>query len=564
MNRYEELYKSEPSALEVEKIKAELEKENASSSWEDYYWGAKCISKYDTANINPKLLAFMVNEALRYGLTYRTNKNCYLDAIKILANMYGLLGQHQLLLNCLNSVLELDTEAPDWVYHDLVAAQNRTKMIKRNLRKPKMFLSDLAHNDGDKAATKKKQVNIFKEFLAAGIVYLSENPDAEVDVDSLKETVGLYGLETSKEWKTFLDACNGKVSQQIKDNVEIIEEEKEDNEPTAGVSSGRRPLIISLFPEDDAEDDKITDMEKKYQELVERLSATQKELDSKKKELEQAGSTLDKLTEANSSLEASVKKHQSDMTDYERELASKTQEIADLEKRLISAKNGSSEKEELEKQLQSSRAQQKEMSAQIDAVKVALQESESRLKSAGEQIQRSAAENKALRDELEKAKSEKKEFSTNKAATIRGRCKTLEYITTEKLAKWLKKQLSYFNGYWEKCVIDKLSPDQASKAMEGHYSTLEEFDLAALLRIFDKNWSRLSQNNFLSTSDRECVGQMFSVRNNLAHSNVAPISKDELLEDLAIMSSFLEIINASAESKEVAQYAVEISKMELA
>lgn len=564
MNRFEELYKSEPSAAEVEKIKAELEKKNASSSWEDYYWGAKCISKYDTDDINPSLLSYMINEALRYGLTYRTNKNCYLDAIKILANMYGLLGQHQLLLNCLNSVLELDEDAPDWVYHDLVAAQNRTKMIKRNLRRPKMFLADLAHNDGGKAATKKKQVNIFKEFLAAGIVYLAENPEAEVEVDILKEAASLYGLSTSREWETFMDACNGKVSQQIKDKAEIIEEEKEDAGTGSGNSTGRRPLVISLFPEDDEADDKIVDMEKKYQELVERLSATQKELDSKKQELEKAGSALDKLTEANSSLEASVKKHQSDMTDYERELEAKAQEIADLEKRLISAKSGSAEKEELEKQLQSTRAQQKEMSAQIDAVKVALQESESRLKSAGEQIQKSAAENKALREELERAKNEKKEFSTNKAAVIRGKCKTLEYITTEKLAKWLKKQLSYFNGYWEKCVLDKLSADQASKAVEGHYTTLEEFDLAALLRIFDKNWSRLSQNNFLSTSDRECVGQMFSVRNNLAHSNVAPISKDELLEDLAIMSSFLEIINASAESREVAQYAVEIARMELA
>ena len=46
-----------------------------------------------------------------------------------------------------------------------------------------------------------------------------------------------------------------------------------------------RPLVISLFPEDDVADSKYTDMEKRYKELVEYLSSTQAEMDNKNKEL---------------------------------------------------------------------------------------------------------------------------------------------------------------------------------------------------------------------------------------------------------------------------------------
>jgi len=571
MSSYEKLYKAGPKEKDIEKIKKTFKSDSEITSWEDYYWASKCIVDYDMEDFDPKFMSTMLNNSLKYGLAYRTNKEYYLDAIKMLASIYALMGKYELVLNCLNAVIELDSDAPDWVFHDLVSAQNRTRSIKKNLKRPGMFLSDLAHNDGNKPLTKRKQENIFKEFLAAGIVYITENPDAIVDIESITDAAMEYGLTESREWKTFVDVCNGNVSEDIKTRADEIEQAseasessiEETKEPEAETKVKSRPLVISLFPEDDIADSKYTDMEKRYKELVERLSSVQAELDNKNKELEAAGLTLEQLTEVNSSLKASVKKNQTDMADYERELNEKKADIESLTKRLETVKKGSDESKELEKQLENAQEQKAEMVKQIDAVKQALSDSEQKLKAAAEQIQRTATENKSLKEELQKAQSEDEVFSSNQAAIIIGKWKSFEVISTQKLAKWLNRNLSCFNGWWDKCVIGVLKPDQVLKAQDGHYATLEEFDLAALLRIFIKNWQRLCQYNFLTESDRQTVIDMFNVRNNLAHSNVAPLNKEAVVGDLVTMSVFMGVINANTESKEIVKYAKDVASMEL-
>ena len=571
MSSYEKLYKAGPSEKDIDRIKKTFEGDSGITSWEDYYWASKCIVDYDMEDFEPKFMSTMLNNSLKYGLAYRTNKAYYLDAIKMLASIYALMGKYELVLNCLNAVIELDGDAPDWVFHDLVSAQNRTRSIKKNLKRPGMFLSDLAHNDGNKPETKKKQENIFKEFLAAGIVYITENPDAIVDIESITDAAMEYGLTESREWKTFVDVCNGNVSEDIKTRADEIEQAseasessiEETKEPEVETKVKSRPLVISLFPEDEIADSKYTDMEKRYKELVERLSSVQAELDNKNKELEAAGLTLEQLTEVNSSLQASVKKNQTDMADYERELNEKKADIESLTKRLETVKKGSDESKELEKQLENAQEQKTEMVKQIDAVKQALSDSEQKLKAASEQIQRTATENKNLKEELQKAQSGDEVFSSNQAAIIIGKWKSFEVITTQKLAKWLNRNLSCFNGWWDKCVIGVLKPDQVLKAQDGHYATLEEFDLAALLRIFIKNWQRLCQYNFLTESDRQTVIDMFNVRNNLAHSNVAPLNKEAVVGDLVTMSVFMGVINANTESKEIVKYAKDVASMEL-
>ncbi len=571
MSSYEKLYKVGPKEKDIEKIKKTFKSDSEITSWEDYYWASKCIVDYDLEDFEPKFMSTMLNNSLKYGLAYRTNKEYYLDAIKMLASIYALMGKYELVLNCLNAVIELDSDAPDWVFHDLVSAQNRTRSIKKNLKRPGMFLSDLAHNDGNKPLTKRKQENIFKEFLAAGIVYITENPDAIVDIESITDAAMEYGLTESREWKTFVDVCNGNVSEDIKTRADEIEQAseasessiEETKEPEVETKVKSRPLVISLFPEDDIADSKYMDMEKRYKELVERLSSVQAELDNKNKELEAAGLTLEQLNEVNSSLQASVKKSQTDMADYERELNEKKADIESLTKRLETVKKGSNESKELEKQLENAQEQKAEMVKQIDAVKQALSDSEQKLKAAAEQIQRTATENKNLKEELQKAQSGDEVFSSNQAAIIIGKWKSFEVITTQKLAKWLNRNLSCFNGWWDKCVIGVLKPDQVLKAQDGHYATLEEFDLAALLRIFIKNWQRLCQYNFLTESDRQTVIDMFNVRNNLAHSNVAPLNKEAVVGDLVTMSVFMGVINANTESKEIVKYAKDVASMEL-
>ena len=55
--------------------------------------------------------------------------------------------------------------------------------------------------------------------------------------------------------------------------------------------------------------------------------------------------------------------------------------------------------------------------------------------------------------------------------------------TTVHMSWWLNKMLRQVTkDWWQECVIDKLSYNQRMIATEKNITTLEEFDLAALLR----------------------------------------------------------------------------------
>lgn len=571
MTDYRLLFENGLSEQELKELKKKLSDRAMGSSWTDYYWGAKCICKYDTDDFDPLLLSRAINDALKYGLSFRVNKELYLDAIKILASVYFQMAQYELVLNCLGSVLELDPMAPDWVFHDFITAQNRTGQIKRNLRRPGMFLEDLARNDDFSETTRKKQINILKEFFAGAALYVSKNPTAEVALDELREAAHLYGLTDSQEWKALEDACGGKsvkVAITAPESSERPSAYEEGSKKTISrkttIPKEARPLVISLFPDEDAptEDD---GMQKKYEELLKKLDATQKELDKKTQELSSAGATLAELSSANENLRTIVAKYQADMSDYEAAIQAKEEEIHDIQERLRHVQKGTEEQKLLQAQIVEAQKQQKEMTSQFEALREALADSEGKLKATSEQLALRAKENKALRDELEKYRQEStKPITGDIAAEIKARYTKYIYITTDRLAKWLSKKLKVFRDWWESCVIGVLSNDQVLYATEHHYSSLEEFDLAALLRILKKNWYKLGTYGFMPHSSRECLDQMFDVRNRWAHFNTAPPSKEEIVGDLAIIEEFLSFLNCDTDTqKEVSKFAVEVGKMSL-
>ena len=825
MGKYEKLYESGADEADIAKIKKDFADKAVITAWEDYYWAAKCIVKYDTSDVDPKFISGMLNNSLKYGLTYRSNKVFYLDAIKTLASVYALMGKYELVLNCLNSVIELDSDAPDWVFHELVSAQNKTRSIKKNLKRPAMFLADLARNDGNKPETRKKQENIFKEFLESGIVYIVGNPGAIVDMASITDAATGYGLTDTREWKAFVETCSGKVPEQIKNRAAQIMQEEElykrqdeqkDTERIEEKIVKSRPLVISLFKEEATDDSKNANEVKQDKELIGKLSFKQAELDSKNKELETTGAVLEKLTEINKSLQASVEKSQvnkmdyekklaekdkniellnkklksvdkgsterekiekqliseqtekqklakqvdevnknlaesqrklkdaeaqkqktvienenskdellktqntynADIANYEKQLDEKDKRIKDLSKKLESTETGSAERERIEKQLVSEQAEKQKLLKQVDEVNKNLAEAQRKLKVAEVNKQKAAIENKNLKDKLQKAQdtynadranyerrldekdkriedlskklestemgsaereriekqlvseqaekqkllkqvdevnknlaeaqrklkvaevnkqkaaienenlkdklqkaqgthnvdkanyerqlteknkciedlseklksaregsrekkelekqikqlkeelikaqSENKKFTANTAMSIRGQCKAFEYDISVKTASWLTNQLLIVYGGWGEYITPALTMDQKTRAEEGHYRELKDFDLAALLRIFLRNWRTLCRRGGFKESDRETVKQMVGVRNNLAHSNAAPIDKSAVVKDLEVMSNFLKLLGFRVNAAQIATYAKDVAAMELA
>lgn len=109
------------------------------------------------------------------------------------------------------------------------------------------------------------------------------------------------------------------------------------------------------------------------------------------------------------------------------------------------------------------------------------------------------------------------------------------------LSEWLGTLLPRASeDWWEECVINNLSYNQREVARAKGYTKLEDFDLAALLRIADKSWYTMRQVAFLPSRERECIRDMMRVRNNWAHCGANLPGKDSMLQDLNTLHIFFE------------------------
>ncbi len=135
------------------------------------------------------------------------------------------------------------------------------------------------------------------------------------------------------------------------------------------------------------------------------------------------------------------------------------------------------------------------------------------------------------------------------------------YSAAKELCAWLNTMLPRVTDeWWQECVLSNLSYAQRSYAVDNQYNSLEQFDLAALLRITDKSWYDMRSFAYLPTSDRECVRAMMKVRNNWAHYTGGVFDKDIVIRDLGIILNFFEsviVTNKYTENIQIFTQAVE-------
>lgn len=113
------------------------------------------------------------------------------------------------------------------------------------------------------------------------------------------------------------------------------------------------------------------------------------------------------------------------------------------------------------------------------------------------------------------------------------------------LSQWLMGQLPRVtDDWWKECVLDKLSYAQREMASNRGFSKLSDFDLAALLRVTDKNWYAMREFSYLPTSEREVVRAMQGVRNNWAHCGGLLPGKDMIIHDIKTLTNFFEQLSA--------------------
>ncbi|WP_224958709.1 helicase-related protein [Geomonas subterranea] len=97
--------------------------------------------------------------------------------------------------------------------------------------------------------------------------------------------------------------------------------------------------------------------------------------------------------------------------------------------------------------------------------------------------------------------------------------------------------------WWKACVIPALSFQQLRMVEERNITELQGLDLAAVLRVLEKNWYEIGIRRSLPQEARTWTKEMQHIRNKWAHAVGQP-DTDDLYRDLDTLQRFLSAIKA--------------------
>jgi len=115
--------------------------------------------------------------------------------------------------------------------------------------------------------------------------------------------------------------------------------------------------------------------------------------------------------------------------------------------------------------------------------------------------------------------------------------------TSKFLANFLNRLLPpLFNDWWNVAVINNLSFQQQRQVKQRGIESLTSLDLAALLRVLDRNWYQISMKLGLTSETRHFVKEMQTVRNRWAHAGTEGFLFEDIYRDIDTLQRFAMVI----------------------
>lgn len=125
---------------------------------------------------------------------------------------------------------------------------------------------------------------------------------------------------------------------------------------------------------------------------------------------------------------------------------------------------------------------------------------------------------------------------------------------TVELARFLTEMLPPVSEeWWQRHVVNRLSFSQQRMVEERGIKSLQQLDLAALLRVLDSNWRDLSFDPDPPREARNWLKELQTVRNKWAHLSSESISAGENFRDADTLARFLGWIGAAPETLAAAE-----------
>lgn len=116
------------------------------------------------------------------------------------------------------------------------------------------------------------------------------------------------------------------------------------------------------------------------------------------------------------------------------------------------------------------------------------------------------------------------------------------------LGRWLKSKIPKFadaDDWWNEVVVEKVTPRQRDILQSKGIHDIDGLDLAATLRVIDRNWFAINRVCYINSKEREHIQDMMSVRNRWAHISIGEINRENLTHDLDLIADTLEGFDAS-------------------
>ena len=124
----------------------------------------------------------------------------------------------------------------------------------------------------------------------------------------------------------------------------------------------------------------------------------------------------------------------------------------------------------------------------------------------------------------------------------------IQWATTD-LVRYLSAKLPGLSpDWWHKHVLDRLSFQQQRVAQERCFTTLQQFDFAALMRILDQNWYELSRDMAQGREARTWIKELQTVRNKWAHLSAETLPPGEIYRDADTLGRLLTVLEAAPET----------------
>lgn len=129
-----------------------------------------------------------------------------------------------------------------------------------------------------------------------------------------------------------------------------------------------------------------------------------------------------------------------------------------------------------------------------------------------------------------------------------------------KIDGWLSKKLPQItDDWWQELVLNNLSQMQKDTVISRGITNISGLDLAALLRIVDRNWFIITSLFFINNKERANIKNMMEVRNTWAHIAPTDISKKKVIEDVETIMALMRFFDSSvSETRDMENFIFDI------